>query len=139
MEKPYWQQLRDAKLGKTVSRGTQKKQDKQALTLWYADRAKESPHRCENCSLPLGPTINFHPRAHIAHLLAKGKHGCPSVATHPMNRVFLCKDCHDVFDGPQDKAANMPIIPVLRKRLQLFYKLIAKDEIRRIPDFLISE
>lgn len=138
-EKPFWQQLRDKKLGKTVSDEKAKKEVKNDLAAWYLDRAKESPRNCENCNTSLTLTISLHPRGHIAHILAKGKHGCPSVATHPMNRAFLCKDCHAIFDGPQQKAKNMPIIPVLVKRVRLFFKLIPKSEVRRVPDFLNPE
>lgn len=136
MEKPYWQQRRDQKNGAPPPK---KKEVKDLLKKFYEAQGAIAPFFCENCGISLKQTINFHPRAHIAHIVAKGAHGCPSVATNMNNAWFACKECHDLYDGPKLEIIKlMKIIPILRNRMNLFYEKIAKDERRRIPEYLLS-
>lgn len=137
--RPYWQKLRDIKLGKVVSPEQERKDKKDALTVWFNVQASMAPANCENCKASLRSTINFHPRAHIAHIVPKTKEGgCPSVATHPLNRWFACKQCHDAYDGESaEVVATMAVIPICRERLSKFYADIAPDEVRRVPAYLL--
>lgn len=138
-EKPFWQQLRDKKLGSTRSPEAVKRETKKDLAAWYEVQATQAPAACENCGRSLAPTIAFHLRAHIAHIVPKTEQGgCPSVGTHPMNRWFACRDCHDIYDKqPAEIVATMAIIPIVKKRLRLFVKEIAPAEQRKVPKFLL--
>lgn len=136
MEKPYWQQRRDLKNGAPPPK---KKEVKDLLKKFYEAQAAIAPENCENCGASLLKTILAHPRGHIAHIVAKGGHGCPSVDIDMNNAWFACEDCHALYDGPKPEIiATMKIIPTLRKRLKLFYDKIAQNERRRIPGYLLS-
>lgn len=137
--RPYWMQRRDSKLGAVIKPPEQAAKDKDALTVWYDLQATMAPAKCENCSCPLAATINFHPRAHICHIVPKSKiNGCPSVATHPFNRWFGCVNCHKAYDEESAEIVEtMPIIPVLRERLKNFFNEIKESEVRRVPFYLL--
>jgi|SRR5882724_9615 len=139
MGEPYWKQRRDAKLKQTTSLSEIKREKKADLSAFYIAMAAKAPTTCENCNTSLQATINFHPRAHIAHIVPKGQDGCPSVATEPFNCWYACLDCHTFYDKqPADLVATMHVIPKLIKRLKLFYKKIADNEKRRIPAYLLE-
>lgn len=138
-EKPYWQQLRDKKLGSTRTPEAIKRETKKDLKAWYEIQITQSPENCENCGTNLASTVMKHPHGHICHIVPKTEHGgCPSVSTHPMNRWFGCWDCHNIYDKePAEIVATMVIIPIVKKRLRLFVKEIAPAEQRRVPSFLL--
>jgi mRNA-degrading endonuclease YafQ of YafQ-DinJ toxin-antitoxin module len=132
--KPKKKFQRETKKTRKVNRA--KKED---LATFYDAQGKLAPLECENCGHPLKATINFHPRAHICHIVPKGKDGCPSVATNTHNKWYGCLDCHNYYDKkPADQVAEMSIIPMLRERLKLFYNDIKKSEQRRVPSFLLQ-
>lgn len=138
-EKPYWQQRRDMKNGKTLPPAEAKKEKKVSLAAWYEVQHTQSPANCENCGANLAATVLRHPHGHICHIVPKtAQGGCPSVATHPLNRWFGCQDCHDLYDkGKQEDAAQMPIITMLRARMKQIYPKIKKSELRRVQPFLL--
>lgn len=139
-DRPFWQKLRDIKLGKITIDNEARQERKDDLAKWYEVQATAAPARCENCGDSLSSTIKFHPRAHICHIVKKAVDGsgCPSVATHPLNRWFGCKKCHDVYDGDDSEViSTMSVIPICRARLKVFYPLIAANEVRRVPEFLL--
>lgn len=135
---PYWQQRRESKLGKVLTPQQERQEKKDALSVWFEMQATMAPAKCENCDRNLSTTISFHPRAHICHILPKTKDGgCPSVATHPLNRWFGCLDCHTAYDRESaDVVETMRVVTVCRERVSKFYKDIAPDELRRVPEFL---
>lgn len=137
---PYWKLRQTLKLQQKGKPADEKKAKKKELGKFFKEGSLSAPGHCENCGTGLGPTIKFHPRAHICHIVPKGKHGCPSVATHEKNKWYGCIDCHTFFDnGAPDEVAQMPIIPKLRERVKIFYDLIAPDEKRRVQLFLIPK
>ena len=136
-ELPYWQQRQAMKLGTTKKPEAVNREKKESLAAWYETQDTQAPDRCENCGNNLTTTINFHPRAHICHIVPKGKDGCPSVATHPLNRWFGCLTCHTFYDKEAAEiVATMKIIPVLRQRVKIFYREISENETRRVPPYL---
>lgn len=145
---PYWQQRRDLKLkaphGKQEVKAEEKKSKKE-LSIFFASQALAAPSKCENCQRSLQSTIKFHPRAHIAHIVPKTKKGgCPSVATHPKNRAFLCLDCHTCYDKAVAERDNyiidqMAVVEVLRERYKEFQAQIPAEERKNIPEYLLIE
>lgn len=127
-------------MGKVTTDEAARKDRKDDLTKWFNMQAALAPAKCENCGGSLTSTIKFHPRAHICHIVPKTPEGgCPSVATHPLNRWFGCKNCHDAYDSESPEVvATMAVIPVCKARLKVFYPLIAADEVRRVPAFLLQ-
>lgn len=132
---------RDAKLATSKKPAEVKRDIKKSLKAWYEMQDTQAPACCENCGASLISTINFMPRAHICHIVEKSPiNGCPSVATHPLNRWFGCLDCHTIYDNqPAEVVAEMKIIPILRNRMRKVYPEIADNEKRRVPAFLIDE
>jgi hypothetical protein len=131
------------KLKATTNLKGQRKEHKLDLKAWYEVQASEAPKKCENCGKSLAATIAFHPRAHICHIIPKTKEGgCPSVATHPLNRWFGCSRCHDEYDksvaeNNEDKLQAMDVLPTLQHRAKQFIHLVIESERRRIPEFLL--
>lgn len=143
---PYWKQRQALKLKaphSTTDKAAAKRSKKKDLGAFYAAQTLQAPSKCENCKADLAATIRFHPRAHICHIIPKSKDagGCPSVATHPMNKWFGCKNCHDPYDkavmeGDVYILEQMPVYPLILERFQKFKDDIAPNERRRIPAFL---
>lgn len=137
-DNPFWQQLRDKKLqGKTSMEEI--RAGKAAKGTFFANQIANAPKCCENCGKPLTGTKSINAAAIVCHIIPKGKAGCPSVATHPMNRWFGCGDCHTDYDNKGAKfVQNMPIFETLRERVKVFYKKIAPAERRRVPLYFRS-
>jgi hypothetical protein len=135
MDKPFWQQLRDKKLGGPVKE--HKVNKKKSLDKYYEIMAERAPEKCENCGRSLESTVQFHPHGHICHILEKNDNAFPSVATDIINCWYGCLDCHTLYDkGPDDKRLKMKILPTLRKRLKLFYGKLTDREKAKVPDYL---
>jgi hypothetical protein len=139
---PYWKQRQALKL--KAAHSEQEKKDEKSkkkgeLKVYYANQALSAPSKCENCKKGLQATINFHPRAHIAHIIAKTKEGgCPSVATHPKNKWYGCMDCHTLYDDSIFKkdfyvVVQMPVFPILVERFNSFKEEIKVSERKNVP------
>lgn len=140
MESPYLRQRREAKLKQTTTLKAAQRAEKADLNVFYKTMIEQAPTKCENCDANLQDTLNFIPKAIVAHIVAKGRHGCPSVATHPMNKWYACMDCHTFYDTqPADEVAKMRVIPTLVKRVKLFFNKIADNEKRRVPEYLLEK
>jgi hypothetical protein len=74
-------------------------------------------------------------KAYVAHVLAKAKYN--SVRIHPLNKVFLCIQCHTNFDQwPAEKVLKMKVYPfVLPIALQLLNSL-QPCELTKLPGWL---
>ncbi len=143
--RPYWQQRRDLKNKAPHGKGEKKEEerkDKKAKAEWFGAQALAAPSTCENCGVGLQPTINFHPRGHICHILPKTKQGgCPSVATHPQNRWFGCLTCHTGYDKAMaEKDFNviiqMKVWPKILERFRQVEPHIAPGERKNVPEVL---
>ncbi len=114
---------------------------KTTLNTFFASQLLERPLTCE-CGC--GQSIRFSQawinRATIAHIVPKReKGGCPSVSTHPMNRVFLDPSCHTNLDNLGDVwlKKKPELLTLMRERYQKFAPEIAESEIKNIPFYLI--
>lgn len=133
----YLERRREMKLGDSQEKIT--KEYKKELDIYYREKSLTSPGVCEECNCGLQATINFHPRAHIAHIVDKSPtNGSMSVGANINNGWYACLTCHTKYDKePDDVIAEMKIIPVLRERLKLFINEIPPHEMRRVPKFLL--
>jgi len=134
-----------------AGQGNSKKDQKQERTRtkkeaadWYGVQTLQAPACCENCGRSLESTINFHPRAHICHIVKKTKSGgVPSVATHPRNRWFGCKSCHDGYDIMMDEkeftdVVQMKVWPKIVERFQEVLPHIKESEMKNVPQVLLD-
>lgn len=115
-----------------------KKAEKKEKSNFFTAALKGAPHKCQNCNKSLAGTMSINPTAIVAHILAKSKtSGVPSMATNPLNKVYLCGDCHTDMDRKGcDYIKKMKIFPLLRKRVVLMFDHIPDNERRRIPECL---
>lgn len=121
-------------------KATAKREKKDARGAFYVEQSLKSPGKCENCGMSLGPTIAFHPRAHICHILPKELF--PSVETNEHNKFFGCLNCHTCWDNAIAEKdyyiiEEMPILKTVRNRLAQFINDVAEEERRRIPKILL--
>ncbi len=122
----------------------EKAKAKKETAKWFGAQTVQAPSTCENCGRSLQATIAFHPRAHICHIVKKSKQqGCPSVATHPLNRWFGCKRCHDGYDimmdeKEYDEVIQMPVWPKIVDRFRQVPPHIKESELRRVPQVLLD-
>jgi hypothetical protein len=136
-QKPYWQQRREMKLTGRPTRAEEKKEKKEKSD-FFANSIKQAPDHCQNCKKPLAPTKAISKAAVVAHILPKSKkQGVPSMATHEMNKVFLCGNCHTNMDNQGcDFILTMSILPLLRTRVAVMWPEIPANERRRVPECL---
>lgn len=80
-----------AKTLRTVAKGGM------SLGQWFNVQISMMPSECENCNAYLNPYAPWSARAYIAHIVPKRYF--ESVMVHPMNRLFLCIDCHSNYDN----------------------------------------
>ena len=100
------------------------------LTLgkWFNMQISMMPRECENCQAYLSPYIHISQRAYIAHIVPKSKF--VSVMLHPLNRIFLCVDCHSKFDNSLSKeVVQMNVWPIAVKRFEKILPDISQSEI----------
>lgn len=115
--------------------------DKKKKADFFVDAIKKAPKKCQECGEPLAGTIAINPAAVVAHILPKRENGgCPSVAAHPLNKVYLCGDCHTDMDNMGGKKGVhlklMKIYPLMRERVAAMWPEIAEHEKKNVPDTL---
>lgn len=103
------------------------------LGKWFNAQISMMPRECECCSAYLNPNIHISQRAYIAHIVPKRYF--ISVMTHPLNRMFLCVDCHSKFDNCLSReAVQMNCWPVAVKRFEQFKDQIDHEEVCHLRD-----
>lgn len=105
---------------------------------WFNFQISALPKECENCTTYLNPYAPWSSRAYIAHIVPK-RH-LESVATHPLNRLFLCIDCHTNFDNWLNKeVTNMRCWPIALSRYNQFKHLIIEAERKHLKDIFTTQ
>jgi hypothetical protein len=108
------------------------------LKSWFDEQIKQCPDKCENCGQKIIIPPDITKRAAIAHVLPKKLF--KSVSTNELNRVFLCLICHSNFDSKgNDFAAKMPVAKIAKQRFENFKDLIAEEEKKHIPPYLLKK
>lgn len=98
------------------------------LGKWFNAQISMMPSECECCGDYLNPNIHISQRAYIAHIVPKKYF--VSVMTHPLNRMFLCVDCHSKYDNCLSReAVEMKCWPIAVARFKKIFSEISKDEI----------
>jgi len=113
------------------------------LSDWFKMQKTQIPEHCEEC----GESISYMKRSEfwtacIAHIVPKKKTKYPSVATHPLNRIFLCDFCHNRFDNKGiSEISKFKSIQIIKKRFNVVLQAMIPEEKNRAEieyDFLIS-
>ena len=111
----YWKHREKVNKEKNKDKKAWKAEKRKELNVFFANQILALPNNCEECnaSLKYWKTSKLI-KATIAHILPKRENGFPSVATHPMNRMFFCPDCHTNFDNGDSKdAEKMKSLPII--------------------------
>lgn len=107
---------------------------------WFQEQRPQMPEKCENCGNPTCKNDDDWFRASICHILPKAYF--PSVATHPLNRLFLCfwgaNSCHTNMDNKTLDMTEMNCWNAIVERFLEIYPSISKEERRRIPSILMQ-
>ncbi|HMI01617.1 MAG TPA: hypothetical protein VK541_04000 [Pedobacter sp.] len=98
---------------------------------WFNDQIAVMPYGCENCGDKLIRNAVWGSKAYVAHIVPK--RFFESVMLHPLNRVFLCIDCHTKFDNSLSREVEaMPVYPLAVERFNLFKHMIVQIEIKHL-------
>lgn len=100
---------------------------------WYNMQISLMTRECENCGTYLSPYNAIGQRSYIAHIVPK--RNIESVAVHPLNRMFLCVDCHTNYDNWLNKdIVNMKCWPTAIARFNQFKQNIEIHEYKYLRD-----
>ena len=133
----YWHHRREVNSNKPAAKA--KKVAKTVVGAFFASQTLIMPRCCEECGDPLPRSPEWMRKACIAHILKKRvDFGFSSVAIHPMNKMFLCIDCHANFDNLGDIFINkMRMLPIIKERVSILLPLLTAKELARVPDYLL--
>lgn len=115
-----------------------KKAVKGIVGAYMASQTIKRPDFCEESGQPL-PKSGFMRKACVAHILPKRPdHGFPSVAIHPMNKIFLHPDIHANMDNlGKEYILKMKSLPLMRQRVKALLPFLTEDELNRVPEYFI--
>jgi hypothetical protein len=103
---------------------------------WYKMQMKYM-NVCEETGLRLETKIYRYAIMSICHILPKST--CPSVAEHPLNRMFFIPDFHTKFDAMSwEEREKLGCWPVIRDRLIMVFPDLAVEERRHFPDSVLK-
>lgn len=100
------------------------------LELWFIARRHECTGFCCNCGAKSYKDNEERWKWSIAHIAPKAL--CPATATHYLNFLELCHQCHQDFDSTFTKAANMNCFHEARHKFDFFKDLLPPEQFRKI-------
>lgn len=107
------------------------------LGSWFKDQISIMPLICENCDSFLNHGAIWGPQSYVAHIIPKKLF--ESVMVHPMNRLFLCIDCHTNYDrSTSDEIVKMKYWPLAIERFNSFKNLIDPSEVSKLQECFSS-
>lgn len=135
----YWQYR--SKVNASKPKNKAKEVQKQVFGTFFASQMLTMPKYCEESGKLLPTSPAWLKKACVAHILPKrADHGFPSVAIHPLNRIFLHPDIHTNMDNSGfEYMKNMKALPIIKERIKAFYHLLTEKEKNKVPDFLLED
>lgn len=136
-------ELKPATIGRTPIKSMPKplseanKEFKKELNVFFASEMLMMPFLCDNCDQPLMAFTSFEKRCTIAHILEK--RNFKEVATHPMNKVFLCAKggCHSKFDNSTaQERSQMKVYTLALERYGKIKSLLTGPQIVQAEKYL---
>lgn len=109
------------------------------LKVFFANQTLVMPDKCEESGQQLPKSPAWLKKACIAHILPKRPDfGFPSVAAHPMNKIFLHPDIHSNMDNlGRDYIMKMKSLPVMKERVAILFPLLTPEEKNRVPEYFL--
>lgn len=89
-----------SKLNKTYLKSTKKNKGYSEFYKKHCELIKANKEQCVNCNKKL-----IGSPSEVAHILSKSKY--PEIATDDDNIMYLCMDCHAVFDSSYSSREKM--------------------------------
>ncbi len=135
----YWKERERLRAAKRKASGVDVNayEAKRELDNWYLFQISNMPCQCENCDEPLNRYAPWGARAYVAHIVEK--RNFKSVKLHPLNRIFLCIQCHTNYDNwGKDKVMCMPVFNVAIERFKLFADKISSNEYNYLPEYFLK-
>lgn len=106
------------------------------LQRWFKNQMKYM-NVCEETGMKLETKIYRYAIMSICHILPKAK--VKSVATHPLNRVFLLPDLHAKFDSQSwEEREKWSCWPLIVERLISVYPDLDPSEHRHFPESVLK-
>lgn len=100
---------------------------------WFRQQVKYMPDYCEETGLKLERNIFKYAICSVAHILSQQQ--CPSVALHPLNRMFFEPVFHVKFDRMSwEERQQLGCWPKIKERLIDIWPDLAEAEQRHFPD-----
>ena len=133
----YWQHR--AKENSHSVKKAAKEARQAELKVFFAKETLVMPDKCEESGQQLPKNTAWLRRACIAHILPKRPDfGFPSVATHPMNKIFLHPDIHANMDNlGREYVLKMKSLPIMKERVKVLLPFLTHEELNRVPDYLL--
>lgn len=133
----YWRHR--SKVSAEKPRNQAKNEENKVLGTYFANEVLQMPRCCEECDAVLPTSVAWMRRATVAHILKKrSDYGFPSVAIHPLNKMFLCIDCHTNFDNLGDVfILKMKMLPEIKSRVAQLLPLLTPGELNKVPEYLL--
>jgi len=129
----YWENRQ--KIKSNSKQNVAKKEVKKEMNVFFANQLLQHPENCEECGVSLRSSKVINPRTIVAHILPKNEKGFPSVRSHPMNRLFLCSDCHGNYDNKGwEFVATMKVFELAKERLACFIDCLTDYELSKLPN-----
>jgi hypothetical protein len=138
-QRHYW--LHREKINSTKPKAKAKQERGKELNVYFANQILTMPATCEESGQPLPKSPLWMRKACIAHILPKRPDfGFPSVATHPLNRIFLHPDIHTNMDNQGESyILKMKSLPIMKARVAQFIHLLTPAELNRLPHYFLPD
>jgi hypothetical protein len=112
------------------------KAEKQKLTAFYNEMLAQAPLNCMETGEPLVTSTIINPRTICVHILSKS--GYPSVATNPLNIIYLTAYEHSKFDLQTERyMKEAKISGLIKQRVLLLIPFLSTEEQNKIPHYLL--
>jgi hypothetical protein len=135
----YWKERERVRAAKRKASGVDVNayEEKRELDNWYLFQISIMPCRCENCNEPLNRWAPWGAKSYVAHIVEK--RNFKSVQVHPLNRLFLCIQCHTNYDNwGKDKVMQMAVFDVAIERFKVFANKIPHSEYDFLPEYFME-
>lgn len=121
---------------KKKSNQPKEKADKQNLTAFYNEMLAHAPLLCMETGEPLIGSTVINSRTICVHILSKS--GFPSVATNPLNIIYLTAYEHSKFDLQTERyLKEAKISGLIKQRVSLLIPFLSTEEVNKIPAYLL--
>jgi len=133
----YWRHRNEENAKKP--RNKAKSVQKQVFGTYFASQMLEMPTHCEESGVKLPTSPAWLKKACVAHILPKrADYGFPSVAIHPLNRIFLHPDIHTNMDNlGAEYIKKMKSLPIMKERVAQLLPLLTEQERNRVPEYFL--